>query len=131
MRITTAAAAVALALGATTSGAASSWRDNFVRYDASKWTQVTEIEHCEDACVLDRVDHLSYGTGGLGLAMDQSPCNTSKTACCVGGKCADWAAGHVVTSASYLYGSFQTSARIAHAPSGGATPNNAFTCIGA
>ena len=124
MRAFTVAAVAAVA------AAASSWSDDFSSYDSSKWTQVTEIGHCEDACVQDRVDHLAYGAAGLVMAMDQKPCNATKKSCCTGGKCADYAAGHIVTADTYKYGTFQTSARIAHAPGGGATPNNAFSCIG-
>ena len=44
---------------------------------------------------------------GLLVKMDQSPCKTDPNACCEGSKCADYAAGHLSSVNTYLYGHFE------------------------
>ena len=111
---------------------AASWSDTFTSYNSNLWSQSSDIEHCSDgACFEARPDHLLYGASGLTTVMDQHPCNETKAGCCIGGKCASYAAGHLRSADSYTYGHWSVVARIAHAPAGGPTPSNAFTCFGA
>jgi len=71
-----------------------------------------------------RPDHISYGKAGLGLALNQY--NT--TSCKVGSKTASWAAGHLATAETFLYGTYEASLQPAHAAGGGTPPANAFSC---
>jgi beta-glucanase (GH16 family) len=101
---------------------AAGFSDNFKNYKPQLWDQVTGVEHCNDgACVDNRIDHLKYSTSGLQITMDQKG-STNKD---------KWSSGHIITVGSFNVGSsLSASVRIAHSPTGGATPTNAFTCIG-
>ena len=62
--------------------APAAFNDSFASFNPALWTQQTDIEHCSDgACFQARIDHLAYGPDGLTLLMNQSPCNTSSSAC--------------------------------------------------
>ena len=115
-----------LIAAAAATAAATSWTDDFATFNPALWSQQSDVEHCSDgACCQMRPDHLLYGPAGLTALMNQSPCNTT-------GGCgsAHWAAGHLRTNSLVSYGTWAVEARIAHSPSGGATPANAFTCFG-
>ena len=104
------------------------WNDSFRSFNASIWTQQTDIEHCNDgACFQARIDHLAYGADGLEIAMTQYPCNTTAK-CCVGSQCASWASGHLATKDSNLYGTYEISLQAAHSAGGTPPPPNAFSC---
>ena len=116
-------------VGAARPVAAAGWNDTFASFDESIWTQQTDIEHCNDgACFAARVDHLSYGAAGIRLDLNQVPCNETKTGCCVGKACAQWASGHIATAASNLYGTYTIRLQPAHSPDGGLPPTNSFSC---
>lgn len=69
-----------------------------------------------------RADHLSYGSHGVTVTLDNHPdCPTG----CDG---QGWAAGHLSSVASYCYGTYTVSMRTAKASSGPGT--KAFTCFG-
>ena len=109
--------------------AAAAWNDSFISFDASLWTQQTDIEHCGDgACFAARVDHISYGAAGIRLDLNKVPCNETKAGCCVGKSCAQWASGHIATAEHYLYGTYQIRLQPAHSPEGGIPPTNTFSC---
>ena len=108
---------------------AGAWNDTFDAYDATIWTQQTDIEHCSDgACFAARVDHISYGAEGIRLDLNQRPCNSTKGGCCVGSKCASWASGHIATAQSYLYGTYTIRLQPAHSLAGGVPAKNTFSC---
>jgi hypothetical protein len=120
---------LALAAFPTAAPAASAWSDDFATFNASLWTQQTDVEHCNDgACFNARPDHLSYGPRGLEVSLNQRPCNATPSACCVASKCAAWAAGHLASAAPALFGTFEITAQPAHSAGGSPPPKNAFSC---
>jgi hypothetical protein len=128
------AATALLAAAGAGAAAASSWSDNFSAYDPALWVQSNdEIMHCTDgACFSARPDHLAYSPAGLTAELNRSPCNATASDCCIAGQCAQWAAGHLVSTALNLYGTFSWTARVGHAPGPpgqGPPPPNVFTCL--
>jgi hypothetical protein len=117
--------------GGPADGAPFSFSDNFTTYKPQLWTQTNNvIMHCNDGACFDALaDHLAFTPGGLRVSMNQAPCNESETACCVGGQCVQWAAGHMTSAANLTYGTYTFNAKVGHAPLGGAPPSNAFTCL--
>ena len=127
-RMAPAVASAALLLACIRMNVVLAWNDTFDAFDSGIWTQQTDIEHCSDgACFEARVDHLSYGPSGLVMAMDMLPCNKTG-GCCEGGKCAQWASGHIATADNYLYGTYEIMLQPAHAANNGIPPTNAFSC---
>ena len=128
-RLLLAALCASAALSAPTLRAGA-FNDTFRSFDATIWKQSTTIKHCDDgACFMARPDHIAYNVpGGITLSLNQLPCNASSTACCVGSKCAKWASGHVTTAVNRLYGTYEISAKPAHAAGSRTPPANAFSC---
>lgn len=122
-------ALIASTFASTAAGQTYAWNDTFASLNTSLWIASTDIEHCSDgACFQARPDHLSFSpTSGLTVRMDESPCNTTG-GCCNGSLCASWAAGHLITTSNYLYGTYSMIGKPAHAPLGGVPPNNSFAC---
>ena len=109
--------------------ATAAWSDDFTVYNASLWTQATDIEHCSDgACFQAAPDHLRYSPAGLLATMSRSPCNETAGGCCVGKKCAQWASGKLASVGETLYGTYSARLQPAHRAGGGVPPANAFSC---
>ena len=113
---------------------AAGWSDDFSSFNASLWSQATDIEHCTDgACFKASPDHLRYSPAGLLVSMNRFPCNETAPSCCVGAKCAQWASGKLASTGVTLFGTYSARLQPAHR-AGDATPpalRDARLCLAA
>ena len=109
---------------------AAGWSTNFTAPNDGVFTvDDGDISHCPQ-CIDERADHVKFGSDGLVLELDQSPCNATAHSCCVNGTCAAYAAGHVRSANFQAFGRFTFVARPSFPPLGsGAPPQNAFACL--
>ena len=117
------------------------WTDEFEYFNSSLWIQDTTVDHCDDICFIAMPDHLTYNSSdissnsgnnkGLLVTLNDIPCNTNKSSCCSGSKCANYAAGHLTSKNYYKYGHFEWySTKVAHGNSTNIDgPMNEFTCM--